>query len=510
MKFTIGKRISLGFAVAVLFTAGLGAFTYSRLGVISHSTADVSRDSLPGLVAISRAAQAHRDNTINLLSVFTAGDAQERNKHLDDLHKGVKEMGEALGAYEKTISDPEDRKMFDNLGHLRAEYVAAREKALTMVNEGKIKEASEFNDTTIDALVDKVDDALVEMFEFNRKNAEGDAGTLETTVSSAEMGVLVGVSATVLAAIIVAYLTTAAINKKMKTIAASLASGSTQVAAASSQVSASSQSLAQGASEQASSLEETSSALEEMSSMTKRNADTAQIANNSMKRMSSAITDIEKSSSETAKIIKVIDEIAFQTNLLALNAAVEAARAGEAGKGFAVVAEEVRNLAMRSAEAAKNTAAMIEESVKSAKNGVQIAGEVATVLDEIASASAEQAQGISQVNAAVQQMDKVTQSNAAGAEESAAASEELNSQAEQLNSIVRDLMSLVSGDADEAGFAVGSNARSRSAATANRPMRIPPSSSVALRASAEQAIPFDGGDKPGKKKDDFSEFSAAA
>jgi PAS domain S-box-containing protein len=238
-----------------------------------------------------------------------------------------------------------------------------------------------------------------------------------------------------------------------------------QVSAAGGQISASSQTLAEGATEQAAGLEETSSSLEEMASMTKQNADNAQQANTlseeakkaanngteAMSRMSDAINDIQKSSDETAKIIKVIDEIAFQTNLLALNAAVEAARAGEAGKGFAVVAEEVRNLAMRSAEAAKNTANMIEESVKKAKNGVDITGEVGKVLEEIvqsigkttdlvsgiAAASAEQAQGIDQVNTAVAQMDKVTQQNAANAEESASASEELNAQAVSLREMLQ-------------------------------------------------------------------------
>ena len=177
--------------------------------------------------------------------------------------------------------------------------------------------------------------------------------------------------------------------------------------------------------------------------------------------MSQAINDIQKSSDETAKIIKVIDEIAFQTNLLALNAAVEAARAGEAGKGFAVVAEEVRNLAMRSAEAAKNTATMIEGSVKSANSGVEISSaEVGKVLGEIVTSNfqnggsgrgkfpppaPEQAQGIDQVNTAVSQMDKVTQQNAANAEESASASEELSAQAEQMKSVVVDLIKLVKG-----------------------------------------------------------------
>ncbi len=271
----------------------------------------------------------------------------------------------------------------------------------------------------------------------------------------------------------VALLITRSITKPVNRIIAALGEGSEQVAAASGQVSAASQSLAEGATEQAAGLEETSSSLEEMSSMTKQNADNAQQANmlaaeakraattgaESMSRMNVAIEAIQKSSDETAKIIKVIDEIAFQTNLLALNAAVEAARAGEAGKGFAVVAEEVRNLAMRSAEAAKNTASMIEQSVKNSKNGVDIANEVGKALEqivqsvgkttdlvgEIAAASQEQAQGIDQVNTAVSQMDKVTQQNAANAEESASASEELSAQAESMKEVVAQLVTLVGG-----------------------------------------------------------------
>jgi methyl-accepting chemotaxis protein len=243
-----------------------------------------------------------------------------------------------------------------------------------------------------------------------------------------------------------------------------VSSSTEQVSSASQQISSGSQSLAQGANEQASSLEEVSSSLEEMSSMTKQNAENANQAKSlagtantqaaqgteAMSRMSSAINKIKTSSDQTAKIVKTIDEIAMQTNLLALNAAVEAARAGEAGRGFAVVAEEVRNLAQRSAEAAKNTANMIEESVKNAQDGVNISDEVSKsfvqivdgikkvndLVAEIAAASNEQAQGINQVNTAVAQMDKVTQQNAANAEESASAAEELSSQSEELQGMV--------------------------------------------------------------------------
>jgi len=256
-------------------------------------------------------------------------------------------------------------------------------------------------------------------------------------------------------------------------IAGELDSASEQVAAASSQVASASQSLAEGASEQASALEETSSSLEEMASMTKQNADNAAQAKaltgearqtvtkveDQMRRMVTAIQEVTKSSEETGKIIKTIDEIAFQTNLLALNAAVEAARAGEAGAGFAVVADEVRNLAMRAAEAAKNTSSLIENTIVTVKNSrdlteqtqdafkenVAISGKIGQLIDEIAAASSEQAQGIGQLGKAVTEMDRVVQSTAANAEESASASEEMNAQAEQMKRDVQKLVIIVNG-----------------------------------------------------------------
>lgn len=246
-----------------------------------------------------------------------------------------------------------------------------------------------------------------------------------------------------------------------------------QVASASTQISSGSQSLAQGANEQASSLEEISSSLEEMSSMIRQNAENAAQAKSlsadantaagsgaeAMDRMSQAIARIKESSDQTAKIVKTIDEIAMQTNLLALNAAVEAARAGDAGRGFAVVAEEVRNLAQRSAQAAKNTADMIGDSVKNAEHGVKLAQEVSSsfvsiaegarkvndLITEIAAASKEQSDGITQVNSAVSQMDRVTQQNAANSEESASAAEELNSQAEELQAMVHQFQISIQG-----------------------------------------------------------------
>lgn len=272
-----------------------------------------------------------------------------------------------------------------------------------------------------------------------------------------------------------AWAITRSITRPVLSVVETLSAGANQTAVSAQQVSAASQSLAQGASEQAASLEETSSSLEEMSSMTKRNADNAQTANAlarearlaadtgsaDMQAMAAAMQEIKISSDDIAKIIKTIDEIAFQTNILALNAAIEAARAGEAGMGFAVVAEEVRSLAQRSAQAARETAGKIEGAIGRTAAGVQLTHKVAAALQEIvgkarqvdelvaevASASRQQTEGIAQLNTAIRQIDKVTQTNAASAEESASAAEEMSAQTEALQTALAELLSLVHGSA---------------------------------------------------------------
>jgi methyl-accepting chemotaxis protein len=256
-----------------------------------------------------------------------------------------------------------------------------------------------------------------------------------------------------------------------------LSEGAEQVAAGAEQISSASVELAEGTSHQAASIEETSSFLEKMSSMTKQNAEHARQANllmnqtsevvsganQSMDQLTGSMDRVSRASEETFKIIKTIDEIAFQTNLLALNAAVEAARAGEAGAGFAVVANEVRNLAMRAADAAKNTSGLIEDTVQRIKTGSEIvektslnfsqlsanAANMFELVSEITAASNEQAQGIEQVNGAVSEMDKVVQQNAANAEESASASEQMKTQAVQMREWVRQLTALVQGRSND-------------------------------------------------------------
>jgi methyl-accepting chemotaxis protein len=296
------------------------------------------------------------------------------------------------------------------------------------------------------------------------------AGIIWASVRNGAILVVIGL---LLISAIYLWLITQHVNRPISQIVNELSEGSEQVADAATQVSSSSQSLAEGASKQAAVVEETSSTLEETSSRIKQNADNAHSATlliNESKQlvlkagesagaMDQAMKEIKGATDQTSRIIKTIDEIAFQTNLLALNAAVEAARAGEAGKGFAVVAEEVRNLALRSAEAARSTGTLIEDTLGRVAGGVKVvqgltvalddvtmsSQKVSNLIDEIAAASAEQAQGIEMVNHAIGQMTSVIEQNAAASEENAAAAEELTGQSTSMLASVQNLADLISG-----------------------------------------------------------------
>lgn len=435
-------------------------------------------------------------------------------KHLDECMKF------ATDAFSLS-SDPDDMR--------RAELVAEHGKKYRTLMEQWSVDRKKQSD-----LLDRSDAQAMAIIDLTSRTArESDQLSydfgVQLDLNSEEVnrfliGLLIG--AVVLGAIL-AFFITRGITRPLNRVIAGLNEGADQVASASGQVSSSSQSMAEGASEQAASIEETSSSMEEMAAMTKRNAENAGNADGLMKKTNQVVTsasesmqkliqsmdDISKASEETSKIIKTIDEIAFQTNLLALNAAVEAARAGEAGAGFAVVADEVRNLAMRAASAAKDTAQLIEGTVKKVTNGSQLVSatnddftqvaqsvsKVGTLVSEISQASKEQSTGIDQVNIAISEMDKVVQQNAANAEESASASEEMNAQAQQLKEYVADLMKMVTGTENQptrlaAVHGIKKTLAPASGTRAARPLGGPRNKMLghgSKEVRPDQVIPFD-------------------
>lgn len=469
-KWSISKRLVLGFSALLLVMMSLGGITWFKMVSIKEHLDQVTKESLPGLkVAGDIRYQVATLRITNLKHAMYTNALVKKDLDSQATREEA-ELKHLVAEYEQYAKAAEQKEIYSKIGPMVDAYAAETMKLRRASDQNNPEQVQAFllsagkigNDflNLVDALR-----------KFDNKNTDTDTKTIETSASSAKASVLVFNLLGVTLGVFIALLNARGISSILRRVVQDLTVGSEQTASAAGHVSAASQSLAEGASQQAASLQETSSSLEELSSMTKRNAENSQKATDlakqareaadkggqDMQAMSKAMDAIKASSDDIAKIIKTIDEIAFQTNILALNAAVEAARAGEAGMGFAVVADEVRNLAQRSAQAAKETAVKIEGAIARTGQGVELSAKVEKALAEIvakaravdelaaevAAASREQTQGITQINTAVSQMDKVTQSNAASAEESAAAAEQLSAQAETMKHSVAQLGHLV-------------------------------------------------------------------
>ena len=458
-SLSVQTKLLFSFAAVCSISAIVGMFGLVKLGTVNEMLDDMYAEQTVGISALKEAnmcivriGRSAREIVLETEPTTNRANAEEA------LAFGNKVL-EQLEIARPTITDPADKEKFDRVMALFPAYWVELQKAIQLGLENKDEESyAVINENLPEAK--EIGKNVNELCEAKDRASKSAAATGDEVFSHARTLMIGVIAVGVLAGLTLGYLIARWFAKaimEVDDISNSVSSASQQLAAASEQ-------LSSGAQQSASSLEETASSLEEITATVRQNADNAdqanQLANSSRETAEKggavvaqavdAMSEINRSSRKIADIITTIDEIAFQTNLLALNAAVEAARAGEQGRGFAVVAGEVRNLAQRSATAAREIKGLIEDSVQKVETGSELvnkSGEtlgaivtsvkrVTDIVAEIAAASREQTVGIEQINKAVAQMDQVTQSNASQTEEMSGTAVALSGQAEQLQTVV--------------------------------------------------------------------------
>ena len=469
----LGKRLLVSFAAMlglVLFLSAAALLVTRDLGGELNHAANVTarQQYLAGMVSAGAADLTSLERGTVLASML--GDKARADEYQQQCRSRAEGVQKALSELSKMAQSREESARLQSMNQQAVMVMQAHEEMRQAM-------ANQQMDAGMAIFSQKVQPRLEEIGQQGRELVDRENRAL-AAASQSSAALSTRSRAVILVLLLLAFgvgvgvfWTVRHASNSLRDLASRMSHSAENVSSAAGLVSSASQSLASGASQQAASLQETSASTEEITSITRKNADHAmQVAglmqqtaegaggvNTSLDRMVEQMREIGNSSNKIARIIKVIDEIAFQTNILALNAAVEAARAGEAGLGFAVVADEVRSLAQRCAQAARDTAGLIEESIATSRDGdtrlnhmaesvrrmTESATRVKALVDEVSLGSQEQTRGMEQISRVVLQMEQVTQKTAASAEESASAGTELNDQANSLRELVREMRVMV-------------------------------------------------------------------